>query len=66
MATGAIPFEMQREPADFPGTTCDIKMDGSDGCRWCYINSLALGLGSYNGNHNVKNKETPGKTAFTL
>jgi hypothetical protein len=48
-ATGAIHFAMRRESTDFPCVFC-YKIENSsfnrgDGCRWCYVNSRALGWG---------------------
>jgi hypothetical protein len=40
-----IPFDMRKDEADFPCAACDKTKDGSDGCRWCYVNSWALGWG---------------------
>jgi hypothetical protein len=31
---GTIPFDMQRESADFPGASCDKSQNSGDGCRW--------------------------------
>jgi hypothetical protein len=40
--TGTIPFSMRKETIDFPGASCDSKMDAGDGNRWWYINSTAM------------------------
>ncbi len=40
--TGTIPYFMRREARDFPGASCDSKEGAADGCRWWYINTLAL------------------------
>ncbi len=45
-STGTIPFQMRRESADFPGAACDKSKDAGDGCRWWYVNSLALSWGT--------------------
>ncbi len=37
--TGTIPFDMRGESADLHGAACDKTKDGSDGCRWLYVNS---------------------------
>jgi hypothetical protein len=39
-----IPFSMRKETVtcDFPGASCDSKMDAGDGNRWWYINSAAM------------------------
>jgi hypothetical protein len=40
--TGTIPFSMRKETCNFPGASCDSKMDAGDGNRWWYINSTAM------------------------
>ena len=37
--TGTIPYEMQRESANFEGSSCDKTKKGKDGCRWWNVNS---------------------------
>jgi hypothetical protein len=40
--TGTIPYSMRKEATSFKGAACDSKLNGADGNRWWYVNTLAL------------------------